>query len=75
MQRICKVFHGFDDKNLYVFVSVQDDIHKLLVKTKLKNEIEKGKLAYCDWAILEEDRNSTLFEIILYFRINKTMIQ
>ena len=23
---------------------VQDDIHKLLVKTKLKNEIEKGKL-------------------------------
>lgn len=23
---------------------VQDDVHKLLVKTKLKNEIEKGKL-------------------------------
>ena len=34
-------------------------------------EIEKGKIAYCDWAILEEDKNSTLFEIILYQGLNR----
>ena len=34
-------------------------------------EIEKGKIAYCDWAILEEDKVSTLFEIILYQGLNR----
>ena len=34
-------------------------------------EIEKGKIAYCDWAILEEDKQDTLFEIILYQGLNR----
>lgn len=34
-------------------------------------EIEKGKIAYCDWAILEENKNETLFEIILYQGLNR----
>ena len=34
-------------------------------------EIEKGKIAYCDWAILEQDKNSTLFEIVLYQGLNR----
>ena len=40
---------------------------------KLTNgiEIEKGKIAYCDWAILEEDKTSTFFEITLYQGLNR----
>ncbi len=34
-------------------------------------EIEKGKIAYCDWAILEEDKTSTFFEITLYQGLNR----
>lgn len=34
-------------------------------------EIEKGKIAYCDWVILEEDKKSTLFEITLYQGLNR----
>lgn len=34
-------------------------------------EIEKGKMAYCDWAILEESKNETLFQIILYQGLNR----
>lgn len=34
-------------------------------------EIEKGKVAYCDWAIIEETKNDTLFEIILYQGLNR----
>lgn len=34
-------------------------------------EIEKGKIAYCDWIILEEDKKSTLFEITLYQGLNR----
>ena len=34
-------------------------------------EIEKGKIAYCDWVILETDKTSTTFEIILYQGLNR----
>ena len=34
-------------------------------------EIEKDKIAYCDWAILEETKEDTLFEIILYQGLNR----
>ena len=34
-------------------------------------EIEKGKIAYCDWAILEQNKDDTLFEIILYQGLNR----
>ena len=34
-------------------------------------EIEKDKIAYCDWAIIEETKNDTLFEIILYQGLNR----
>ncbi len=34
-------------------------------------EIEKGKIAYCDWAILEQGKNETLFEIVLYQGLNR----
>ena len=34
-------------------------------------EIEKGKIAYCDWTILEETKTDTLFEIILYQGLNR----
>ena len=34
-------------------------------------EIEKDKIAYCDWTILEETKNDTLFEIILYQGMNR----
>ncbi len=34
-------------------------------------EIEKGKIAYCSWQILEQDKTSTLFEIILYQGMNR----
>ena len=34
-------------------------------------EIEKDKIAYCDWAILEQTKNDTLFEIILYQGLNR----
>lgn len=34
-------------------------------------EIEKGKTAYCDWAIIEQTKNETLFEIILYQGLNR----
>lgn len=34
-------------------------------------EIEKGKIAYCDWAILEETKTETIFEIILYQGLNR----
>lgn len=34
-------------------------------------EIEKGKIAYCDWAILEGNKTSTLFEIVLYQGLNR----
>lgn len=34
-------------------------------------EIEKDKIAYCDWAILEETNDYTQFEIILYQGMNR----
>ncbi len=34
-------------------------------------EIEKGKIAYCDWTILEENKTDTLFEIVLYQGLNR----
>jgi len=34
-------------------------------------EIEKGKIAYCDWTIIEEDKKTTLFEIVLYQGLNR----
>ena len=34
-------------------------------------EIEKDKIAYCDWIILEEDKEDTTFEIILYQGLNR----
>ncbi len=34
-------------------------------------EIEKGKIAYCDWAIIEETKNDTTFEIVLYQGLNR----
>ena len=34
-------------------------------------EIEKGKIAYCDWTILEQTKHHTLFEIILYQGLNR----
>jgi len=34
-------------------------------------EIEKGKIAYCDWTILEEDKKTTTFEIVLYQGLNR----
>ena len=34
-------------------------------------EIEKGKIAYCDWTILEQTKQHTLFEIILYQGLNR----
>ena len=34
-------------------------------------EIEKDKIAYCDWAILEQNKDDTLFEIILYQGLNR----
>ncbi len=34
-------------------------------------EIEEGKIAYCDWEILEQSKNETLFEIILYQGLNR----
>ena len=34
-------------------------------------EIEKGKIAYCDWAIIEQTKTDTLFEIILYQGLNR----
>ena len=34
-------------------------------------EIEKGKIAYCDCAILEQTEQDTLFEIILYQGLNR----
>ena len=34
-------------------------------------EIEKNKTAYCDWAILDEDKTSTFFEITLYQGLNR----
>ena len=34
-------------------------------------EIEKGKIAYCDWTIIEENKENTLFEIILYQGLNR----
>ena len=47
-----------------------------LTNEKLKKltegiEIEKGKFAYCDWTILEENKSDTLFEIILYQGLNR----
>ncbi len=34
-------------------------------------EIEKDKIAYCDWAILEENKEETTFEIVLYQGLNR----
>ena len=34
-------------------------------------EIEKGKVAYCDWMVLEEKKDETLFEIVLYQGLNR----
>ena len=34
-------------------------------------EIEKDKIAYCDWAIIEETNDYTQFEIILYQGMNR----
>ena len=34
-------------------------------------EIEKGKIAYCTWAILEQTKEDTLFEIVLYQGLNR----
>jgi pseudouridine synthase len=34
-------------------------------------EIYKDKIAYCDWAIIEQTRTDTLFEIILYQGLNR----
>lgn len=34
-------------------------------------EIEKGKIAYCNWAILEETKTDTIFEIVLYQGMNR----
>ena len=40
---------------------------------KLSNgiEIEKGKIAYCEWTILEETKTDTTFEIILHQGMNR----
>ncbi len=56
-------------------------VYRVRIKGKLKDselqkltdgiEIEKGKIAYCDWAILEETKDETLFEIILYQGLNR----
>ncbi len=47
-----------------------------LTKDELKKlnegiEIEKDKIAYCDYIILEEKNNETLFEITLYQGLNR----
>lgn len=34
-------------------------------------EIEKGKIAYCDWEIIDKDKTSTQFEIVLYQGLNR----
>ena len=34
-------------------------------------ELEKGKIAYCDSMILEQNSNSTLLEITLYQGLNR----
>ncbi len=34
-------------------------------------EIEKGKIAYCDWQIIEETKNETIFEIVLHQGMNR----
>ncbi len=34
-------------------------------------EIEKGKIAYCDWAIIDEDKQTMTFEIVLYQGMNR----
>ncbi len=34
-------------------------------------EIEKGKIAYCDWTIIEKTKTDTLFEIVLYQGLNR----
>lgn len=34
-------------------------------------EIEKGKIAYCDWLILDETKTDTQFEIILHQGLNR----
>ena len=34
-------------------------------------EIEKGKIAYCDWEILEKTKTDTLFQITLYQGLNR----
>ncbi len=34
-------------------------------------EIEKDKIAYCDWQIIEQTKQDTLFEIILYQGLNR----
>ncbi len=34
-------------------------------------EIEKGKTAFCDWCIIDEDKETTTFEIVLYQGMNR----
>ncbi|MBR1617458.1 rRNA pseudouridine synthase [bacterium] len=34
-------------------------------------EIEKGKMAYCEWEILEKNKNDMLFEIVLHQGLNR----
>lgn len=34
-------------------------------------EIEKGKIAYCDWVIIDETKTDTQFEIILHQGLNR----
>jgi len=47
------------------------ELQKLTDGIEIINDKNEKKLAYCDWAILEQTKKDTLFEIILYQGINR----
>ena len=54
------------------YVRVEGDITDSKLKKLTEGiEIEKGKIAYCEWEILEKDKNTTFFEITLNQGLNR----
>lgn len=48
-----------------------EQLKKLTDGIEIENDKKEKKLAYCDWAIIEQGKDYTLFEIILYQGINR----
>ena len=46
-------------------------LQKLTDGIEIENDKKEKKIAYCDWAIIEQGKDYTIFEIILYQGLNR----